>query len=349
MKRKILLITAVSGLLIWSCTKNDSQNNPVDLKQAIEKNVTDINTAMTKISETKGYQILTQNSAQTQRSLTDSFNDSITLGVVAGIYDYKPDTTFMHHHFLFPYRLFKKTGTSDKMIVNLPQKLIFNPKYLHNFLKSDTVLVNDFTISASDYHVYYNSWKNLDYKLTAALTLSSDDLGSFDVSAVSKSRKDQTNTSQFTFPGGYTVSTSWQSGDTSKLSFSLLKDNTPLLKETTLFTGNDFSKRERQYDLVIGNIEIKRGFGIDSIQVYQNGILQKTAGAKITDSSDSTGTICGKRDILLTFDDGTTAKLSELIGPPLTELKTLISSLREMFFAKNIVDYIALNIYYNSR
>jgi hypothetical protein len=235
------------------------------------------------------------------------------------------------------------------MIVNLPQSRIFHPKYLHSFIKSDSVLKNDFTITASNYHFYYNSWKSLDYKLTAGLTLNSADLGSFEVSAISNSLNDKTNSSKYTFTGGYSIATSWQSGDTSKISFALLKDNNPLLVEKILFTGNSFHKREKQYDLIIGNIEIKRGFGIDSIQVFMNGVLQKTAGAKITDSADSTGTICNKRDILLTFDDGTTTKLSSLIGPSLTQLKTLVSSLHDMYFAENVVDYIALNIYYNSR
>ena len=174
-------------------------------------------------------------------------------------------------------------------------------------------------------------------------------MGSFDISSVSTSYLDKTTTSKYTFTGGYSVSTSWQAGDTSKQSFTLLQNNSSLLKETTLFTGKGFHKREKQYDLAIGNVEIKRGFGIDSIQVFQNGVLQKTAGAKITDSSDTTGTICNKRDILLTFDDGTTTKLSTLIGPALTQLKTLVTSLHDMYFAENVVDYIALNIYYNSR
>jgi hypothetical protein len=349
MKRKIMLIAGVFALLAWSCTKNDNQSQPLSLKQAVEKNVADINTAMSMISQTKGYQVLTTNPGTTAKALTDTFNDSITLALVAGVYDYSPDSIFLHHNFAYPFRLFKKTGTSDKMIVNLPQKLIMHPKYLHSFIKSDSVPVNDFKITATNYHLYYNSWKSLDYKLTAGLTLSSTDLGSFDVSSISKTRNDQANASQYTFPGGYTISTRWQSGDTSKMSFALLKDSEPLLSETTLFTGGNYHKREKQYDLVIGNVEIKRGFGIDSIQVYQNGVLQKTAGARITDSSDTTGTICNKRDILLTFDDGTTAKLSDLIGEPLTQLKTLLTSLHEMFFAENIIDYIALNIYYNSR
>lgn len=351
MKRNILLIGVVFGLISWSCSKNDNLGQPQDLKQAIEKNVADINTAMSKISATKGYQILSlsANVAAKAADASAAFKDSITLGLIEGIYDYQPDTIMMHHHFAYPFRLFKKTGTSDKMIVNLPQSRIFHPKYLHSFIKSDSVLKNDFTITASNYHFYYNSWKSLDYKLTAGLTLNSADLGSFEVSAVSNSFNDKTNSSKYNFTGGYSIATSWQSGDTSKISFALLKDNNPLLVEKTLFTGNSFHKREKQYDLIIGNIEIKRGFGIDSIQVFMNGVLQKTAGAKITDSADSTGTICNKRDILLTFDDGTTTKLSSLIGPPLAQLKTLVSSLHDMYFAENVVDYIALNIYYNSR
>jgi hypothetical protein len=352
MKRNILVIGVVFGLLGWSCSKVDNQNQTqLGLKQSIEQNTAAINTAMSKISETQGYQILALGVDPSAKALAaeTSYKDSITLSLIAGIYDYQPDTILMHHNFAYPYKLFKKTGTSSMMIVNLPQKLIFHPWYLHNFIKSDSVLKNDFTISASDYHLYYNSWNSLDYKLTAGLTLSSVDLGSFDISSVSTSSNNRVNSSEYTFTGGYSISTSWETGDTSKLSFALLKDNNPLLKESTMFTGAGFQKREKQYDLTIGNVEIKRGFGIDSIQVFQNGVLQKTAGAKITDSADSTGTICNKRDILLTFDDGTTTKLSTLIGSPLEQLKALITSLHDMYFAENIIDYIAINIFFNSR
>jgi hypothetical protein len=351
MKRNILVIGIVIGLFGWSCSKVETQTQQQGLKQSIEQSTTAINTAIGKITETKGYQILSLGVNPIAKDLTQaaSFKDSITLGLIAGIYDYQPDTMNMHRNFAYPFRLFKKTGTSDKMIVNLPQKLIFNPSYLHSFIRSDSVLKNDFTISATDYHLYYNLWNNLDYKLIAGLTLNSVDLGSFDISSVWNSYRDQLNSSKYTFTGGYSVSTSWQAGDTSKSSFALLQNNNPLLLESTLFVGNGFHKREKQYDLTIGNVEIKRGFGIDSIQVFQNGVLQKKAGAKITDSADSTGTICNKRDILLTFDDGTTANLSTLISPALTQLKALVSSLHDMYFAENIVDYIAVNIYYNSR
>ncbi len=353
MKRNIIAIGIVFGLLGWSCSKTDNLTPSLSLglKQSVEQNATAINTAVSKISATKGYQVLSMDATPTalDATTTTSYKDSITLALIAGIYDYQPDTILLHHNILYPYRLFTKTGTSRQMIVNLPHELIFSPRYLHSFIKPDSVLVNDFTITTSNYHLYYNSMNNLDYKLTAGLTLSSTDLGSFDISQTSNSWSDQSNTSQYTFPGGYTISTTWQTGDTSKTTFALLQNSSPLLEETTLYVGTGFHRMEKQYDLILGNVEIKRGFGIDSIQVFQNGVLQKTAGAKISDSSDSTGTIFSRRDILLTFDDGTTEKLSTLIDPAITQLKTLFTSLHDMYFAENIVDYIAVNIFYNSR
>jgi hypothetical protein len=351
MKRNIVVIGIVFGIIGWSCSKIETpQSQQLGLKQSIEKSTADINTAISKISQTEGYLLLSSSNDPTARDASAVvFKDSITLGLIAGIYDYQPDTINLHRNLYYPFRLFKKTGTSDKMIINLPQRLIFHPRYLHNYSPSDSVQKNDFTISASDYHLYYNSRNNLDYKLTADLTLKTVNIGSFDIAESSSSFNDQSNSSNYTFTGGYTIGTTWQTGDTTKSTFALLKDNSALLKETTVFIGTDFHKRERQYDLTIGNIDIKRGSGIDSIQVYLDGVLQKTAGAKITDDSDTTGTICKKRDILLTFDDGTTTKLSTLIGPALTQLKTLISSLHDMYFAENVVDYIAINIFFNSR
>ncbi len=346
MKRKIVLTVIVFSIIAMGCQKIDTP--PQGLKMSIQKASSDINTAISRISTTKAYQLLTSGTAVTAKSEV-VFKDSITLGLVAGIYDYQPDTVKHFHSPMYPFRLFKKTGESNDMIVNLPQKLTFHCNYLHNYNPSDSVLKNDFTIDASDYHFYYNWWNNLDYKLTAGLTLNSEDLGNMDISAVSNSYKDQSYSSGYNFPDGYSISATWQTGDTAVSTFDLQQNDNILLKETTSFIGTDFHRRERQYELTIGNIDIKRGYGIDSIQVYLDGVLQKTAGAKITDNADTTGTICNKRDILLTFDDGTTAKISDLIGPALTELKTLWPSLHDMYFAKNVIDYIAINIYYNSR
>jgi hypothetical protein len=353
MKRNILAIIMVFGLIGWSCSKMNTQPGQLGLKQSIEKNTADINTALSRIAGTKGYQLLSLNDITAKSEIV--FNDSITLALIAGIYDYQPDTMHLFYP-MFPHRLFKKTGTSDKMIVNLPEKLIFHPKYLHNFNLTDSVLKNNFTISASDYHLYYTFWNSYDYRLTADFTLNSADIGSLDVEASANSNNGRTYSSKYTFTEGYNVSTESKTGDTSTSSIALLKDTNVLLKETNVFIGTDDDHHgAKQYILTIGNVEIKRITGVDSIQVYLDGVLQKHAAAIITDSTatatdtESEGSIFHKRDIMLTFNDGTTAKLSELIGPALTQLGTIINSLRDMYFAKYIVDYIAINIFYNSR
>jgi len=227
--------------------------------------------------------------------------------------------------------------------------MIFHPKYLHDCDPAEPILDNNFTITVSDYHIYYNWWNSYDYLLTAGLKLDSEDAGNLEVTSNSKSFKKHNKSSKYTFTEGYNISTVRETGDTSKSSFILSKDDEILLKETNMFIWKDDHKSEKQYILSIGNIDIKRMTGVDSIEVYLDGVLQKEAAAIITDGDDDSGSICHKRDILITFDDGTTAKLSELIDPARTALSTLVDSLHNMYFAKNIVDYIAVNIYYNTR
>ncbi len=341
MKKNVLVITIVLGFMAWSCSKIETSNQKFTLKQSVESNVDRINTALDRIAETKGYQLL--NSGEVAKS-DYSFSDSITLNQVSGIYEYQP-VPFMHNHYiLIPYRLFKKTETSDNMIVKLPQKLVFHPGYLHNFSPADSVLKNNFTITATDYHLYYSPFNGYDYKLSAGFVLDSTDIGSLNMMNSSGSTG-RSFSADYTFTGGYKINVNSQSGDTSISEFALSDNDQTLLKEKVVFTGTGYKKHERQYILSIGNVDIKRGAGIDSIQVYLDGVLQKTAGVKITDSSDTTGTICNKRDIKLTFDDGTTTNLSTLIDPALATLRTMVNSLGNMYIAKNILDYIAINIY----
>lgn len=343
MKKSGLLFAVILSFLTWACSKIETEN--LNLKHSVEKSVTDINKAISSISATKGYQILSANTSALKSEI--SFTDSISLSLVAGIYDFKPDI-FHHREFFIPYRLFKKTGTSDQMIVNLPQKLVFHPSYLHNINPPDSLLRNDFTIKASDYHYYYSWFNQYDYKLTAGFTLASADIGSLDIISACSKKSGRSYSSKYTFTDGYNINVSFQSGDTTVSSFALSKDEETLLKETTITLGQDFHKKERQYILSLGNVDIKRGSGIDSIQVYLDGVLQKKAGAKIIDSTDTEGSICHHRDILLTFDDGTTTNLSDLIKPAKEALRTLVDSLHSMNFATNVVDYIAISIYYHS-
>jgi hypothetical protein len=343
MKKNIIAIAVIMGMIAWGCTKVQSGNN--GLKQSVEKGVADISYAVSKISGTTGYQLLSMNDASAKSEMT--FNDSINLSLVSGIYDFQPDTIKQYHHFT-PYKLFKRTGDSENMVVNLPEIMVFHPKHLHFFEPVDTVYPNNFTITATDYHLFYNWWHNYEYKLTAGLTLNDLNAGSMDVYSTSSSFHNTLSASQFNFNDGYKISEMWQDGDTATSAFFLAKDNDTLFKESNIFIWHDFHKNEKQYDLTIGDVRIKKSTGVDSIQVFVGGVLQQHAAKIITNESDTTGSVCHKRDIMLTYDDGTTAKLSDLIDPVREQLLTLRESLHNMYFAKHIVDYIAFSIYFDT-
>ena len=344
MRRNIIISAVVLSVLSWQCTKNDQS---LSLKESIEVNTGKINTAFEKIAVSEGYQMLSAAGEGVKSDYTDGFRDSIDLKLVAGIYDFKPGAE-QPRNFYFPFRLFRKTGPSEKLIVNLPEKLIFHPKYLHFCNRADSVLKNNFTISATDYHFYYNWWNNSDYKLVADFTLNSENIGNLSMFSTWKTGTSGSHSNNFTFPERYTVIRSGETGDTNKVVFALAQKKDTLLQETLMFYGEGFKRKEKLYILSIGNVDIIRGTGIDSIQVFLDGVLQKTAGARIIDNQDYNSSICYKRDILLTFDDGTTSKLSELISPAMETLKSLSKALREMYFSKHIVDYIAFSIYYNN-
>jgi hypothetical protein len=353
MKKIVVAMTVGIALIAWSCSKVDTANG--GLRQSVEKGVADISHAVSSISGTPGYQLLTVNDNVAKSDFT--FNDTINMKMVAGIYDFQPDTVIRFHDFS-PYRLFKKTGESENMVVNLPEMLVMHPRHLLFFDMKDTVYPNNFTITATDYHLYFSLWHSYEYKLSAGLTLNNENAGSMDVSSTSTSERTNSYSSSYTFKDGSHIAEVWQDGDTATSSFSLSQSSDTLFKETSIFIwsynhegigmmqhGHD---AERFYDLTIGNVEVKKTAGIDSIQVFVGGVLQGHAAQIVTDQSDTTASVCYKRDVLLTYDDGTTAKLSELMAPIKEQLKTLRDSLRSMYFSKHIVDYIAYSIYFES-
>jgi len=360
MKKNISIIILFIGLVAWQCSKFDQK---ADLKQSLMSGVNDVNTALSSISFSRGYDLLTINgdgsgmgfSTETGTDVSSvvawDITDSITLDKVAGIYNFQPDYSRFWHRY-FPVSLFKKTGESDHMIVHMPQRLMFRPKYLFNMNVPDTSLKNDFTIDASAYHLFRNGWNSFDYNLEAAFTVRDTAIGESNINYLTDPEDGISFDSEFTFPLGYKITVEKSAVDTIRSSsFALLDDNDDiLLKETSVVAKTGYKMHEKTYILTIGNIDIKRSTGVDSIQVYLNGTLQKKAAVKIMDEKEDNDnkSICHSRDLQITFDDGTTTNLSDLINPALVTLRTLVGALGEMYFARNIVDYIALSIAYSA-
>ena len=121
-------------------------------------------------------------------------------------------------------------------------------------------------------------------------------------------------------------------------------------KKKLLTIKKDTAKfgREHQYILTIGSVKIVRKSGTPA-QVYVNGVLQTKAVIAIVDKDndeDSEHSICGKRDLQITFDDGTTSAISTLIGNSITNISTLFTSLHQVYFAAYVVDWLGYDIYY---
>lgn len=345
MKKGLFAMLILFSLVAWQCTRTDSD---LSVKQSLDQGVAKVNKALTAISESKGYELMTGNDDITKAD--ESYNDSITLDLISGIYEFQP-RSFVCSRTFKPYWFYKKTGESDSMIVKLPSYMAFHPRHLHDVTPPDSVPKNNFVIAASDYHFYYSVWHHFgyDYKLSAGLTLDTTDIGKIDIEASGTSMSDNSYTSKYAFTDDYSIEVAFEAGDTATKSFALLDGDEVLMKETRVFIWKDYHEAEKKYTLSIGNVDIVKSTGVDSIQVYLDGVLQKTAAAKIIDSTETEeGSVCYHRDILLTFDDGTTAKLSDLLDPARTVLKTLVPAMHSMTFARKVVDYIALTIYYRT-
>ena len=110
---------------------------------------------------------------------------------------------------------------------------------------------------------------------------------------------------------------------------------TTLIKNGTIITATDTYKAD---------VLVKNGI-ISEIGREISKIASEIIDA--TDSTSSTGSIVGNRDVKITFDDGTTTTLSTLLGSSLSVLKSLVASLEDIYFATDIVNYIAWNIHQN--
>lgn len=346
-KGKILLVTAFSITALLSCTKNTTISDS-SLKEAINTSALNLNNAMDAISATKAYSILTfdagtNKSASTAESAYDVY---INLDTIKGVYAYMPvPKADRWGHSLIKY--FSKTADDSKMIVQMPLKKVINPRALREYSASDTLLANNFSISVSDYHNNYNSYHDFDYILASEISVDDIVAGNLNIKYIKSPTLGVDYASQYVFSGSYTADYKYLSGDTTISSFAISKDNNVLYEEKLLTIKSDTGRfgREHQYILTIGDVQITRKAGTSTVSV--NGVEQLNAVVSIVDKADdSEASVCKKRDIQITFDDGTTTTVSALIGDSITDVKTLFDSLHSVYFAAYIVDWIAYDIYY---
>lgn len=343
------IVIASMGVCFWQCS--DENDRATSLKGALDEGSYKLNKALAEIEGSAAYGMLmadAQSSFKSTSSDTTVYLDSILLEDISGVYEYnRPDSMFYHHYGF--YNLFEKTGESDNLVVKLPEGRLFHPRKLRDPLDQVTEEQNNFVITATDYHYYFAEGFIHDYKLAAGFEQDEMPLGNLAVQSNRASWAEGYFGSSFSFPEGYSIEIEQVSGDTSTFSLALMEGQDVLLKESEQSVrGDEHRHHERTYSLTIGDVMIKR-VSSDSLEIYLNDVLQSGAKAEIIESMDTEGeemhSVCHRRDIQITFEDGTTTTVSELLGPSKEVLSGLWDSIRNMSFAKRVVDYIAWNIF----
>jgi hypothetical protein len=356
--KKIVRLSLIGTLFIsmfWGCSKNDSMTGTqipgnLSLKQSLNQGAVNLKSALSQISSSPAYGILTETGGGAKSAiLVDSvYKVNISLNLIKGVYNYKPSVKpdkrgFPVLHF------FTKTADNSQMIVRMPLQKVQNPWTLRFFTPADSTLKNNFSIAVSDYHNNYNNYFDYDYLLASAITVDNVQTGKLNIQSTVNRASGIHYSSQFAFTGSYTAQYNYASGDTTVSSFGISGNGNLLYQEKLLTIRNDTARfgREFQYILTIGNVQIMRSSLTNTVQISVNGVVQPNASVKIIDTAaDSEPSVVKKRDIQITFADGTVTTVSALIGNSITNISSLYSSLHQVYFAANIVDWIAYDIYY---
>lgn len=361
MKTNSLYLTVfMLGLISWSCNKTDdlkTSSNSESLKTSINIGIQGLTTAMNAISSSAGYQVLAGPNDLMTKSLVisplDTFTNNILLADIAGVYDYKA-TTFKRGY-LSIMRYFNKTGESSQMIVRLPEEKVKASKTMLHYTPSDTLLTNNYVVTLSDYQYKFNRFVGYDYKMASAIKIKDIDAGLLNIQSSRNKIYGYHYASEFVFPNGYVTKCQYTSGDTAISSYAIIQGTKILYEEkyTAIRSNLESKHKEKEFSLTIGNVLIVRNSNmghssLDSAKVYVGGVLQLKSKVEIVDKTTDETEKCvtnKKREIKITFDDGTSATLSELAGTAVNDISTLFASMRQVNFATNIVDWIAWDIY----
>jgi hypothetical protein len=347
---RLLIVTALISAFAISCDKTDGVLDGTSLKLAVDQSAMTLNRAVSDISSTQAFTILTVSSGDLKSAtVTDpTYKVNIPLEKISGVYEYKPVNTY-NRWGVSLMRYFNRTADDSKMIVKMPLKKVKSPMSLRHYSPADSTLTNNFQIAVSDYHNNYNNYFDYDYLLASEISIDNAVAGELNIRSVVSPVNGKDYASQYAFTNSYTAEYKYTSGDTIVSSFGIKKGTDLLYEEKLLAIKNDTARfgREHQYILTIGNVQIIRNHESKTVQIAVNGVVQPNAKVEIIDKeSDPEASVCKKREVQITFEDGTTATISSLIGASVENIRTLYKSLHQVYFAAYVVDWIAYDIYY---
>jgi len=365
MKTKSIYLALILGsFAFWSCSGNENLSQ-ASLKTSLDNNVQELATALNTISATPGYQILgvsstSDNSSSSVKSSVAAFDStysSILLTDIAGVYNYKATSYKKRQISLMRY--FIKTADNTHMIISLPEQKVLHPNSLLQYSVKDTLLKNNYKIDVSDYQYSFNYRLGWNYQMASAITIDSVNVSNLKIQSSYSKANDYDYASEFVFADNYKAICNYSTGDTAVATYAVNNGSKTLYEEkyTAIKASSGSRHIEKEYSLTIGDVQIVRGMNhnnssLDSAKVYVSGVLQLNSKVEfITDSTSTDETehsiINKKRDLKITFDDGTSTTITKLLGTSIDTIRTLFASLRQASFATSVVDWIAWDIYTN--
>lgn len=360
METKNLYLAMMLEFISWNCNKKDEINtssNSESLKTSLNNGVQELTTAMNVISASAGYQVLVSAPDLTSKSAylspLDTIKRSIILADIAGEYNYKANTVKKGHISIL--RFFNKTAESPQMIVRLPEEKVKSWRTLLHFSSGDTLLNNNYVLNLSDYQYKFNWFVSFEYKMASAIKIKDIDVGVLKIQSSNNKTNGYSYASEFAFPNGYATKCQYTSGDTAISGYAITQGTKILYEEkyTAIRNNPESRHREKEFSLTIGNVLIVRKSisgqaSLGSEKVYIGGVLQLKSKVEIVDKTTDPTDKCvsnQKRELKITFDDGTSKTFTELAGAAINNISTLFASMRQVNFAKNVIDWIAWDIY----
>ncbi len=366
-KQSIFLFLFSTTLIFSGCnsTTDLKTDEAASLKVSLQNSAATLSTAIGEITNTPDFQMMSNVSGNS--SMVPSFDgqfvapttnvkvDSvkITLADIAGTYNYS--WTKVKKGQFNIMRFFDRTANSSDMIVKLPAQKVKNPGSLFSFQAKDSLLANNFEAQVTEYMLKRSKLTGFEYNLKSSLKLDDAALGMLNIQTTRNKMNGYNYSSSYKLNSGYNVVCQDISGDTLTSVYSISKDNKTLFEEktSTYKVDNGVRKREKVYSLTLGNVKIVRTMGLNSFEtakVYLDGVLQANAKVEIVvinPADDDQTVVKQKRMVKITFDDGTSKTIKELTNNSIDKIGEIFRSVRQAYFATDIIDRIAQNIYWN--
>ena len=353
----LLLFSAI----FWSCSDKSDNNLEQDLSlvQLMEVKANAVTDAVVDISESKGFEIITVEDDTNLKSnyagsMDSRYAMSITLDDIKGVYDYKKGIADQQGTIKNGYQsAFEKVDDSESFILRLPKEKAMRPWML--YVDEATEYTNDFVITTTDYNYTYSGGIEFDYLLNSEIEVEKEKAGELFVDWSISEDLNFDYQSKFTFTNDYSVGVDFSAGEMINYEFNLMKgDDILFMEEVDISKSDETNEGELKYSLVLGSIKIEWSSVSGNYVVYRNDVLQEGATIEVVkhqnDANEANGAFCRKgRDIKITFEDGTSIQLSEMLSEDtLALMDQIFSSMYDLKFVKHIVDKVAHEVYYTN-